>query len=116
MNTENSSQCQCGIFLPTLLIAASLLVFFIWQLTTVSAQRTVLDTSRQQLEESFKNSTPQHEQLIKQSQAVQAKLEKIANGLLDLAKDGDSDAKAIVAKYNISKQTPTPAAAPSPAK
>ena len=113
MNTENTSQCSCNIFLPVILIAASVLIFFIWQLTTFSSQRSAFNKSLQQLDESFKNSTPQHEQLIKQSQAVQSKLEKIAIGLLDLAKDGDPDAKAIIEKYKISKQAPVPATTPS---
>jgi len=114
MNTQNSSASNSGSFLPIFLIAASLLVFFIWQLTNLSTQRTALASTREQLEEQFKISTPQHEQMIKQSQAVQAKLEKIATALLDLAKDGDPDAKAIIAKYNISKQAP--AASPTPSK
>jgi len=116
MNTQDSSQSNCGSFLSTALIATSLLVFFIWQLTTMTGQRTALNTARQQLEESFKNSTPQHEQMIKQSEAVQAKLGKLANDLLTLANDGDPDAMAIIKKHGISKPAPTAAPAATPSK
>lgn len=114
MNTQDSSTSDSGIFLPVLLIAASLLVFFIWQAINVSEQRSAFNSTRAQLEEQFKTSTPQQNEMIKQSVAVQAKLEKIASDLLDLAKDGDPDAKAIIAKYNISKQAPTGSPSPAP--
>ena len=114
MSNQESNSCCSGIFLPVSLLAASLLVFFIWQLTMLTSQHSALGLSLQQLEESFKNNTPQHEQMIKQSQAVQAKLEKIANGLLKLAEDGDPDAKALIAKFKISRSAP--AASPAPAK
>ena len=114
MNSQDLSQSNNGIFLTVTLIAVSLLIFLIWQLTVLSGQRNSFILSRLQLDQSLTINTPQHEQMIKQAHEVQSKLEKIANELLNLADDGDPDAKALVAKFKISKVSPTPS--PSPAQ
>jgi len=116
MNEQESSAPQSANLLPTALIALSLLLFFAWQLSIFSRQRSEVITSRSQLEEAYKNSGPEAEKALKQSQAVQNKLLNLATGIYNLAQSGDPDAKAIVEKAHIVNQTPTQAPAPAPAK
>jgi hypothetical protein len=52
---------------------------------------------------------------VEQSKEVQAKLEKLARDLIDVA-GGDDDAKAIVTKYQINVTNPTPGSSPATAK
>lgn len=102
-------------FLPIVLLALSLIFIFIWQLTNLSKQRDTVRATQQQLEAAFRNSTPQQEQVIQQSRAVQAKLEALVTDVLALARDGDPDARALVDKYKIQQSAPPATAAPSPA-
>src|SRR5438132_2926580 len=88
-------------FLPLVLLALSLIFVFIAQIVGVSAQRRAVNDARDRLENDFRNSTPQHEQMIAQSRQVQARLQQLANDLLEVAKTGDPDAKAIVEKWKI---------------
>ena len=114
---DSPSFDRSDAFLPLVLIALSLILVFIWQLTNLSKQRTNLRASQEQYEAAFRNTIPQLDQQLQQSRAVQAKLESLVTDVLNLAKDGDTDAKAIVDKYKIQQQG-TPAAAtasPSPA-
>ena len=109
MSTENnSSSCCNSAFIPLTLLAVSLLIVFIWQLSNISSQRSGLQ-----------NLIQNQQQAVQQSHQVQAGLEKIVGDLLDLAQGGDDDAKAIVAKYGIARQggaQAAPAASATPAK
>lgn len=105
-------------FWPLVLMAASLISIFAYQLVTLQQQRETLRATQEQMETAYRNSTPQQEQLLAQSKAVQSKLESLVNDLLALANAGDADAKAIVDKYKISAQpaaSPAAGASPSPA-
>lgn len=86
-------------FIPLLLLALSLAIVFIWQLTNLSSQRSI-----------FQSTITRQEELVKQSKTVQGTLEKLVIDLLELARSGDTDAQAVVQKYNIQQQAP-PAAA-----
>jgi len=106
MSTENNSSSCCNSgFIPLTLLAVSLLIVFIWQLSNISSQRVALQ-----------NLIQSQQQAVQQSRQVQAGLEKLVNDLLDLSQSGDEDAKAIVTKYGIARQGGTAAVAPSPAK
>ncbi|MEI8341278.1 MAG: hypothetical protein WCH43_07045 [Verrucomicrobiota bacterium] len=105
MNSDHSHSSTCqGPFIPFLLIALSLVVLSLWQIKSITGDRTEIQAMMQQQTEP-----------VNKSKQVQAGLEKIVLELLQLARDGDPDAKAIVAKYNISQQAPG-TAAPSPVK
>jgi hypothetical protein len=98
MNSEpNKSSCCQGPFLPVLLIGLSLVLTFAWQIKNISDQHTALQ-----------NSIQTQTATVDKSKKMQSSLESIAVDLLQLAKDGDSDAKAIVSKYNISQAAPAP--------
>ena len=106
MSTENnSSSCCTSGFIPLTLLAVSLLIVFIWQLSNISSQRTALQ-----------NLIQNQQQAVQQSRQVQAGLEKLVTDLLDLSQNGDEDAKAIVAKYGIARQGGAPAVSATPAK
>ena len=99
--THHSSPCQ-GAFIPFLLVGLSLVISFLWQIKTISSDRAEIQAMMQQ------QADP-----VNKSKQVQAGLEKMVLELLQLARNGDSDAKAIIEKYNISQQAPATA---TPAK
>jgi hypothetical protein len=113
-DTDSRSSASSDAFLPLVLIALSVILFFIWQLRTVSKQREALRATQETYEAAYRNTIPQLDQQIQQSRAVQAKLESLVTDVLNLAKEGDADAKAIKEKYKIEQQSNTPAAAASP--
>lgn len=100
-------------FWPIVLLALSWGIVLTWQIVNIAQQRTAVQQSRDQLETNFTQSSPQHEQLIAQSRAVQGKLETLVTDLLNLAKSGDADARAIIEKYKIQQNAPAGAAAPA---
>ena len=106
---NNSSSCCSSPFIPLVLLAVSLLIVFVWQLSNISSQRSALQ-----------NLVQSQQQTVQQSRQIQAGLEKLVNDLVDLAQSGDDDAKAIVTKYGISRQggaaSVTPSASATPAK
>lgn len=83
-------------FLPLTLLSISLILIFIWQLSTISSQRS-----------GFQNTIQRQDELVSQSHKVQAGLEKLVNDLLDLAQT-DAEAKAIVQKYGIARGANAP--------
>jgi|GEM_PF-3910366 len=76
-------------FLPLFLLAASLLVFLVWQFTCLSRERSTL---QQGIEERAK--------AVSQAPAAKERLEKLAVELLGVAQTS-AEARKIVAKYNI---------------
>jgi predicted PurR-regulated permease PerM len=110
--TDSYPDSGSNAFLPLVLISVAFISLLVWQLVNITSQKKNVVAAEEQLETSFKESTPQHEKLIEQSKAVQAKLEAIATDLLNLAKANDPDAKKIIEKYKI--QQGAPAAAPTP--
>lgn len=94
MSAENHSSCSCMTpFIPLTLLAVSFLILLVWQLSNIYSQRSGLQ-----------NLIQNQQQAVQQSGQVQAGVKKLANDLLDLAQNGDADAKAIVDKYKISRQ------------
>src|SRR4029077_10123306 len=76
-------------FLPLMLLALSLLTILGWELVIGNQAR--------------RNGENLHEQqtkMVEQSKKIQVGLEKLARDLIALSQT-DTDAKAIVAKYNI---------------
>jgi Tfp pilus assembly protein PilO len=76
------------------LLAGAVVIYLGWQCLLVGKGRSALA-----------NQAEQRQQLVKQSKAVQADLEKLANGLVELAKT-DATAKALVDRYGISVSPP----------
>ena len=89
-------------FVPLVLIALSVIIVLTWELVTGSQARR----NGQQLRE-------QQSKLVEQSKQIQTGLEKLARDLINVAST-DSDAKALVAKYQINVTNPAPAATASP--
>lgn len=83
-----------GAFLPLALLSASLLIILSWQIFLSLQTRT---NARAQFE--------QRKQLVEQSTKLQGGLETLVNDLLTLA-ETDKDAKAVVDKYQIRRNTP----------
>ncbi len=110
--TDSYPESSSTAFLPLVLLALAFISLLIWQVLNIGSQKKNLLAAEEQLETSFKESTPQHEKLIEQSKAVQAKLEAIATDLLNLAKADDPDAKKIIEKYKIQQGAPAAATAP----
>jgi len=111
MNSESSNDKS---FIPIVLVTLSIIIAFVWQLQIISMQRDQLQTNKQKLEDFVQNTIPKLDDQVAKSKQIQAGLEKLVLDLLELAKT-DSDAKAIVTKYNIQQQAPPAGAAASPA-
>ena len=108
MNGENidvdqapaTERAAYSTFWPLTLVAISIALILLWGLRDARQLRRSNEQLRQQQAE-----------LVERSQQLQVGLEKLARELLDLAQT-DEDAKALVAKYNISVSNTTPAVAP----
>jgi len=90
-------------FWPVLLIGVSLILIFSWEIWIgIEARRTT-----QQLQE-------QQEKVVEQSKQVQAGLEKLVRGLVELAKT-DEEAQKLVTKFGIKITNPSvPSETPAP--
>ncbi|HEY6166390.1 MAG TPA: hypothetical protein VI454_00030 [Verrucomicrobiae bacterium] len=93
-NTSQPNNSGASAFLPVLLVSLSVLIFVSWQFRLVWKQQAGL-----------KEVQKSRETLVKQSQAVQNDLQKLAVGLLELAKT-DPEASALVQKYGIAQTQP----------
>ncbi len=90
-------------FWPVLLIGLSILFIFAWEVRINMLTRE----SAQQLQQ-------QQVTLVEQSTKVQAGLEKLVRGLVDLAKT-DEEAKKLVTKFGIKLNNPSvPTSTPAP--
>lgn len=110
MNSDSSSSDKS--FVPIVLLSLSIIVFFVWQLKIISQDRDTLQTNKQKMEEFEQSTLPKLDDQVGKAKQIQAGLEKLVLDLLDVAKT-DSEAKAIVTKYNIQQQAP--AGSPTPA-
>ena len=86
-----------GIFLPYTLLCVSVIAYLYWQLGGISDQRTVLNLQ-------ILSEGPGKDQAAQD----ETKLKNIVSDLLAVANQGDSTAIALVKKFNISQQAPTP--------
>jgi uncharacterized protein YlxW (UPF0749 family) len=76
-------------FWPVCVLAATLLIVFVWQTSNAWKQQGFLKQQKQQRQE-----------LVVQSQAAQTALQRLMEDLLDLAQT-DPEAKALVDKYKV---------------
>ena len=88
---ENTSSA----FLPVLLVALAVLVFVSWQFWMVKQQQSGLKAIQKSRAD-----------MVQKSQAIQNDLQKLAVGLIELARAGDPDAVALVQKYGIAQTQP----------
>ena len=96
---SNSDSSRMSPFLPTLLLAISLVMVLGWNLNVSVRQAAGARQMRLQ-----------QEQAAGQVVQTEAKLKAMLTGLVDLAKD-DPDAQAIVERYGIRQNAPSGAAA-----
>jgi len=95
-NTESETieSADSKLFMPFALLAGALLLILLWQLyISVSVTNGLL------------NAINQSKAPVQQAQQVKSKLESIVLDLMELSKT-DANAKAIVDKYQIRKNTP----------
>ncbi len=78
-------------------------------LSRLNAVQTDVESDLKRLGEAY----AQREPVVKQSNELQAKIQAVANDLLDLAKT-DPDARAITRKYNIQQPAAPSGGAPKP--
>ena len=97
-DTDSPRLRSAQLFLPFILLAAGVLCSLIWQITALQAQRTAFKTTRAQLADTMKAREPQ----AAQAAEMKARLESLANDLLDLAKTNPR-AEVIVKKYDIQR-------------
>ena len=83
-------------FLPVFLIALAVLIFMSWQFWLVSRQQVALKALQ-------KDRTA----LVEKSKVVQDDLQKLAVGLIEIARGGDQEAATLVQKYGISQSQPS---------
>lgn len=94
-NISQQNENTSSAFLPVLLIALSILIFVTWQFSMVWKQQSNLKAVHKSRSE-----------LVTKSQAIQNDLQKLAVGVIDLARAGDADAVALVQKYGIAQTQP----------
>ena len=87
-----------GLFIPFILLAASVLIFLAWQVANVAAQRSGVKNAKTQLAEAIQKREPQ----VAQSIEIKARFEALAIDLVELSKTNEK-ALAIVKKYDISR-------------
>ena len=90
-----------GLFIPFILLAASVLLFLIWQVTNVQSQRSGLETARMQIVEAIRAREPQVEESIQ----INNRFEAFAIDLLELARTNEN-AQAIVKRHDIQRAAP----------
>ena len=100
-DTEHSSTASPGLFIPFVLLAASVLVYLIWQVANVQGQRSGVKAAKAQVADAIQKREPQ----VAQSIEVKNRLEALAIDLLELSKT-DEKALAIVRKYDIQRALP----------
>jgi hypothetical protein len=91
--SRDNPDCQEGFlrsFLPLFLIALSIAYFFACQLEVIFEERAGLLSALIQQENSLKD-----------GRATVARLKQSSSSLIQLADSGNTDAKAIVEKYNL---------------
>lgn len=91
------------LFLPFMLLGASVLFSLIWQIANVQAQRSTIKTTKVQLGDAIVKCGPQ----VSQAGEIKARLEALGNDLLELAKTNPK-AAAIVKKYGIERNEAAP--------
>lgn len=110
MNHEHSGAARSSV-IPLVLLGVSLAAILVWQIVVTSHQRKGMYEAKRQLGDAIQK----REDLVKQSNQLQAKIQTLVIDLLDLAKH-DEKAKGIVQKYNIQQTAPVaPAVPPAPA-
>lgn len=98
-----------GLFVPFVILAASILTYLVWQVSNVQAQRSGLQVNKSKLAEAIQQREPQ----VAQSVELKTRLEALAIDLLELAKT-DEKAMVIVKKFDIQRALPAAAAAAQP--
>lgn len=105
-DAEHPSRPGPGLFIPFVLLAASVLVYLVCQVANVQGQRTAVKAAKAQLADAIQKREPQ----VAQSIELKNRLEALAIDLLELSKT-DEKALAIVRKYEIQRALPAAAAA-----
>ena len=95
---DPSDTAARSLFLPFVLLAASLLLFLVWQIYNVQTQRAGFETTKTKLAEAIQQREPQ----VTQAVEIKARLEALAIDLLELSKT-DEKAMGIVKKYDIQR-------------
>ena len=102
MNDGDPSRAPApGLFIPFLLLAASVLALLLWQISSVQSRRTSLATGKAQLAEAIQKREPQ----VAQSLEIKTRLQALAMDLLELSQTNER-ALAVVKKYNIQQALP----------
>ena len=93
---EHSSVPVRSLFIPFVLLAASVMLFLVWQVANVAAQRSGVKAAKTQLAEAIQKREPQ----VAQSIEIKTRFEALTIDLLELSKTNEK-ALAIVKKYNV---------------
>ena len=105
MSEEHSRHSRShALFIPFILLAASLLLLLTWQLYLTKLQYSGLKGTRIQLAETLKQREPQAAQGVE----IQNRLKALAIDILHLAKT-DKAAEAIARKYSFQQAIPAAA-------
>jgi len=90
-----------GVFVPFILLAVSMVLFLVWQITNILNQRAGLQTAKAQAEEAIRTREPQ----VAQAVQINNRFEALAIDLLELARTNEN-AQAIVKKHDIQRAAP----------
>jgi hypothetical protein len=100
---ESTPRASYSAFVPVFLLSLAFIFLLTIQLVNASRQRSALRNA----EQSLRDVEQSRAGMVEQSRAVQADLERLAAGLLDLAQT-DPEARAVVEKFGIGR-SPAPA-------
>lgn len=107
MSEEHSRHSRSqGLFVPFVILAASVILMLLWQLYGTKVQYSTLNGTKSQLAEALKKREPQ----AAQGAEIQNRLKALAIDILELAKT-DKTAEAISKKYNFHQAIPAAAEA-----
>ena len=116
MNSEITSNSQDKSFIPIVLVSASIIFFFGWQLITISTARGNINTQKKQVDAFAEANLQKYSDAVKKAEQIEGTLSKLANGVYELSKT-DDNAKQVVdnlKKLGIQYQSAQNSASPAP--
>jgi hypothetical protein len=105
-DSDPSTAPTRSLFVPFVILAASVAAYLVWQVFNVQTQRSGFKATKSKLAEAIQQREPQ----VTQSIEIKTRLEALAIDLLELSKT-DEKAMAIVKKYEIQRALPAAAQA-----
>ena len=96
MNSESRTSTSLGIFLPSVILAASFLVLLVSEILSIRSQNNSLKATVAEIDKAL----AQREPTVRQAGEIREKFQSLVIDLLELAKT-DAKADAVVKRNNL---------------